>query len=108
MAFTKEKYEEGLAALRNRQLFIYGGRTAVSLDELDFIALAHGFDPNAKGAKADTDDAAKAKIAKTLEGIQKQIDAAQKVIGDPEAKPEAKAKAEANLAKATNDLAALS
>lgn len=54
--FTKETYDEGLSAIKSGKVFHFGGRSAVTVEDLDFIAKVEGLDNSAPKTAAKTDE----------------------------------------------------
>lgn len=54
--FTKETYDEGLSAIKSGKVFHFGGRSAVTVDDLDFIAKVEGLEASVPKIAAKTDE----------------------------------------------------
>ena len=54
--FTQQTYEFGVNEIKSGRLFVFGGRTAATIPELDFIAQVEGLDKSAPKAAAKTDE----------------------------------------------------
>jgi hypothetical protein len=91
--FTKETYDQGLSDIKSGKVFHFGGRSAVTVEDLDFIAQVEGLDKSAPKTPAKT-DAEKAKAIGGTKAPEKKDEPAIVAPVVPPAAPAVKDDAE--------------